>query len=84
MSLDINKIWLVLLPLILGACSTAGSGNSGANTPAPATGTVVAQSDMPGVCQNAAASKYNEPLENITSRESCAAQLRSSHSGFCR
>lgn len=34
----------------------------------PASGTVVAQNDMPVFCQNAAASKYNAPLDNITTQ----------------
>ena len=66
---DINRIALMLLSLGLGACSTAGSGGTGASASAvPAAGTVVAQSDMPGVCQNAAATKYNVPLENVSTQ----------------
>jgi hypothetical protein len=64
------KSGLMLLSLALAGCSTAGSGTS-ANAPtAPAAaGTVVAQGDMPGVCQNAAAAKYNAPLENISTED---------------
>ena len=61
------KSGLMLLSLALAGCSTAGSGTS-ANAP-PAAGTVVAQGDMPGVCQNAAAAKYNAPLENISTED---------------
>jgi hypothetical protein len=61
------KSALTLLSLCLAGCSTAGSGGSGASaSAAPAAGTVVAQNDMPGVCQNAAAAKYNVPLENVS------------------
>jgi len=63
---------LALLSLSLAGCSTAGGG-SGANVSAvPATGTVVAQSDMPAFCQNAAASKYNAPPDNITTQSPVA------------
>ena len=58
------KFGLILLSLGLAGCSTAGSGGAGAN--APAAGTVVAQSDMPEFCQNAAAAKYGVSLDSIT------------------
>lgn len=68
MKIVVNKLALALLSLGLAGCSTAGSG-SGENTSAvPASGTVVAQNDMPVFCQNAAASKYNAPLDNITTQ----------------
>ncbi len=62
------KSSLLLLSLGLAGCSTAGGGSAGGSaSPAPAaTGTVVAQGDMPEFCQNAAASKYGVPLENIS------------------
>jgi hypothetical protein len=63
---DTIKFGLMLLLLPLAGCSTAGSGTS-ANAPAaPAAGTVVAQSDMPEFCQNAAAAQYGTSLDNIT------------------
>ena len=61
------KFGLILLSLGLAGCSTAGGGGAGANAPAaPATGTVVAQGDMPEFCQNAAAAKYGASLEDVS------------------
>lgn len=67
---DTIRFGLILASLTLAGCSTAGSGGTNANAPAaPATGTVVAQSDMPEFCQNAAAAKYAQygvSLEDIS------------------
>ncbi|WP_137113906.1 hypothetical protein [Mesorhizobium sp. GR13] len=76
MKIAANNLALVLLSLSLAGCSTAGGG-SGANVSAvPATGTVVAQSDMPAFCQNAAASKYNAPPDNITTRRALSVRSK--------
>ena len=70
MNLETTRFGLMLLSLSLAGCSTAGSGSPGANAAAaPATGTVVAQSDMPEFCQNAAAAKYAQygvSLEDVS------------------
>ncbi|MCO5063952.1 MAG: hypothetical protein M9924_05995 [Rhizobiaceae bacterium] len=63
MRANTNGVLLVLLSLGLVGCSTSGGGGvSGA----PATGTVVAQSDMPEFCQNAAVSKYGVSADSIS------------------
>lgn len=68
MNIHADKIALVLLSLGLGGCSTAGSGSQAVAPAVPATGTVVARSDMPTVCQNAAAAQYGAPPDNITTQ----------------
>jgi hypothetical protein len=67
MRLDVTGASTLLLALSLAGCSTAGGGsaaNSGPPQPVVA-GTVVAPVGMPEFCQNAAASKYGAPPENI-------------------
>jgi hypothetical protein len=66
---NLIKSSLLLLSLGLVGCTTSGGGGtagSGTAAAPAATGTVVAQGDMAGFCQNAAAAKYNTALENIS------------------
>lgn len=62
------RFGLLLLPLTVVGCSTAGSGTNTSTATTSAIGTVVAQNDMPVFCQNAAANKYNAPLDNISTQ----------------
>lgn len=62
------RFGLLLLPLSVVGCNTVGSGTNTSTATVSAIGTVVAQTDMPAFCQNAAANRYNAPLDNISTQ----------------